>query len=404
MLSATFPSNADPFRGVFVKERIKALAALPEFDVRVVSPVPWSPPIKQFAEWYKLSQYARYEILDGLQVYRPRYPMLPKIGGYVHSQLMFSSVGRFVEKLRAQYPFDLLDSHFVFPNGVVAARLAQKYQIPVVITGRGEDMLRFPENPLMRAKIQWALKRANLCIGVSREIEAAMLANGADHSKTCVVANGIDTKKFRPLPQVQCRQRLNLPLDKKILLSVGDRLELKGFHLLVEAMPEILRQHPNAVLVIVGGPGRFGRDFTGQIESRIQSLGLSNHVVLAGAKSHDELINWYNAADLFLLMSSREGSPNVLIEALACGTPAVGNAVGGIPDELSDPTVGLLVKERSAKAASVAILDALDRHWDRSAIHAKMQSRSWESTAQRLAEMFIHTLERHRDSKNKLLP
>src|SRR5690606_35174300 len=81
VLSATFPSGADPFRGVFVKERARALAGVPGFEVRVVAPVPWFPPLKRFPRWYRLSQYARHEVIDGLPVDRPRYPLVPKIGG-----------------------------------------------------------------------------------------------------------------------------------------------------------------------------------------------------------------------------------------------------------------------------------------------------------------------------------
>ncbi|MEM7479276.1 MAG: glycosyltransferase [Planctomycetota bacterium] len=387
VLSATFPASAEPGRGVFVKERAKALKNYADFDIRVVAPVPWAPPIKRFSNWYRLSQYARSEILDGLPVTRPRYFLPPKIGGYFHPSCMYRSVAKCVDRIRTEFEFDLIDAHFVFPSGVVAAKLGRRYGVPVAMTGRGEDMLRFPSNVIMRKSIEWALNNADCCIGVSREIATAMRNNGAAESKIQVVPNGIEFEKFNVLDKEECRERLNLPSEKKIILGVGDRLELKGFHLLVDAMPEVLKIHPNAHLIIVGGKGRFGRDYTSEIERRIAEHHLENQVSLAGPKPHKELVEWYNAADLFALMSSREGSPNVLIEALACGLPAIGTPVGGIPDELNVPLRGRVLSERSVSAASQAICDCLSKTWDRQAIHESMRGRNWCTTATRLAEM-----------------
>ena len=162
---------------------------------------------------------------------------------------------------------------------------------------------------------------------------------------------------------------------------MGDRLELKGFHLLVEALPEIRRVHPTAYLAIVGGPGRHGRDYTAEIERRIETLGLWEHVLLAGRRPHEELPWWYSAADVFALMSSREGSPNVVLESLACGTPVVATAVGSIPDDLSDPRLGIVLPERSGKAAEAGLRQALLAPWDRTAIRELTRTRNWGSVA-----------------------
>jgi len=381
VLSITFPSSIDPTRGVFVKERVRALADLPNCDVRVLAPVPWFPPIKQFSRWYKWSQYPREEVVDGLQVYRPQYVLPPKVGGYFHPRLMYPAAKRAADKLRKSFDFDLIDSHFVYPSGVVGAMLGRVYNVPVVMTGRGEDMLRFPQYPLKGPSIRWALGRASHCVALSSEIAAAMKKNGADSNRISVIPNGIDTNKFRPLPQAECRQQLKLPQEARIILSVGDRLKLKGFHLLVEAMPKILAAHPTALLVIVGGPGRHGRDYTAEIETRITGLGLSDNVRLVGPRPHDELPKWYNAADLYALLSSREGSPNVLIEALACGTPAVATRVGGAADEFTDPVRGILLESRTAEQTASCVNTALGRDWDSSAIRKSMEKRSWHGTA-----------------------
>ena len=253
VLASTFPSSIQPIHGVFVKERVKAVAALGEFDLRVMSPTPWFPPLKMFKRWYPLSQIPASETVDGLQVTRPRYLLLPKIGGYYHTQLMKWGIGRSVARLREEFPFDLIDAHFVYPDGVVGAMLGELYNVPVVMTARGEDMIRFPELPVIGNAIRWGLKRASQLVGLSEELAQKMFENGADPARVRVISNGVDTAKFRPVPRDEARQRMGLPLDRKIIIGVGYLLERKGFHLAVEALRTVRERHPDAMLVIVGG-------------------------------------------------------------------------------------------------------------------------------------------------------
>lgn len=391
-ISLTFPSSADPSRGVFVKERLHALSMIPGVDLRVVSPTPWFPPIKWFPKWYNWSQYPRKESIATLPVERPRYVLPPKVGGYAHPQLIDLAVKKKLDRIRDEWKFDVIDAHWAYPAGAWAAKLGRRYGVPVIITGRGEDMVKFPSLPIVGNKIRWALKNSSRCIGVSREISELMKRNGAEASTVHTIPNGIDGNKFFLKDQLSCRTACSLPAERRILLSVGDRLELKGFHLIVDAIAIMREKIPDILYVIVGGPGRFGRDFTPQIQSRIDEQGLSDHVRLAGPQPHQELVNWYNSADLYVMMSSREGSPNVLLESLACGTPAVGTAVGGIKDELSNETFGRLIGERSAESAAAAILSELAEPRSRSSIAEAMKERTWEATAAQVHRLLKQVL------------
>ncbi len=396
VISPTFPSIADPLRGVFVKERIKALAALPGYEVRVVAPVPWFPPLKRFKKWYAFSQYPNEEVIEGLQVYHPRYVLPPVVGGYLHSELMYPFVKRLAKRIRQDFAFDLIDAHFVYPGGVVAANLARHFKLPVTMTGRGEDMRKFPDLPVVGKRIQAALRASDCSIGVSREIADKMVKNGSTPERTVVLANGIDSSKFFLMNQAECRDALKVPSDSKVLLSVGELIELKGFHLLVEAMPKLLERHPKLHLYIIGRPGRFGRDCTPDLKERIEKHSLQNNVTLVGAVPHDKLKVWFNAADLFALMSSAEGSPNVLLEAMACGVPAVATAVGGIPDELSDSFLGTLLPERTSECAANVIHDSLMKLWDRERIAEHMRKRSWSTVATQFAQLLQSANLNHR--------
>ena len=139
--------------------------------------------------------------------------------------------------------------------------------------------------------------------------------------------------------------------------------------------------------VCVGGPGRHGRDYTNEIQSRIARLGLGDRVLLAGPRDHSELVRWYNAADLYVLASSREGSPNALLESLACGLPVVATRVGGAPDELEPTGFGMVMSERAPQAAAKTISEGLTKNWDRSEIRRGMSGRSWSHTAE---AVFLH--------------
>ncbi len=396
MLSSPFPSNAFPNHGVFVKERVRAVAHLPGYEVRVVSPVPYFPPIRCFKRWYMWSQFPREEVFADLPIARPRYFQIPKLGGYIESSLMYRSVRREVDRIRRHFDFDLIDAHWAYPNGVVAARLAKRYKRPVVITGRGADLLLSANLPLIGPRIRGALGSATRCIALSREIGEAMVAHGADADRVTVVPNGVDCARFRPLDREEARRRLNLPPTARLVLSVGDLFENKGFHLLVDAVAKLREQGQDVFLVIVGGAPQHGTDYTREIERRLAANHAESYVRLVGRRPHDELAWWYSAADVFSLLSAREGSPNVLMEALACGLPAVATPVGGIPDVLEDPRLGVLLPERSAGAAAAGIAQVLSGEWSRQSIRDLLETRTWRTTAEQVARVFENALAQHR--------
>ncbi|HID24448.1 MAG TPA: glycosyltransferase family 4 protein [Planctomycetaceae bacterium] len=396
VLTGSFPSRGQPVHGVFVKERVRFVAQLPDIDVQVVSPIPYFPPIRWFPRWYPWSQVPLREEVDGLQVHRRRYFMPPAWGGYVQARLMYRATCKAAQEVRQRFEFDLIDSHFIYSSGVVAVRLGKKHGVPAVITCRGEDIERFPDLPLIGRQIRWALREATQLIAVSRRIADRMVQLGADPDKVTVIPNGVDLDKFQPVPKEQARQQLGLPTDRPLVLAVGYRLELKGFHILVDAIASIRERFPDELAAIVGGEARWAKDFLPEIERRIRTNGVENHVILAGTRPQQELPKWYSAADVLCILSSREGSPNVLMEALACGLPAVATPVGGIPEVLKDRRLGILLPKRSAEAAAEGVTAALSRPWDRHQIRQAMQSRSWHETARQVREVFDRAMAQFR--------
>ncbi|QDU36088.1 Putative teichuronic acid biosynthesis glycosyltransferase TuaC [Maioricimonas rarisocia] len=381
MLSGPFPTETQPGYGVFVKERMRAVANLPGYEVQIVSPVPYFPRIPAFKRWSQWAEFPRHEVVDGLTVTRPRFFHPPKIGGYFHPRLAWGPLRRAVEQIRRTFDFDLIDAHWVYPAGVMGTMLGRQFGKPVVMTGRGEDMRCFPKNQLMGPQIRKALARGTRFIAVSGEIAGLMEENGAPSDRIRVIPNGVDCGKFRPGDPKQCRTELGLPQDVPIVVSVGDLLEAKGFHLLIEAAANLTCNGQPVHVVLVGGPGRFGRDYTREIRSLVEACGMQDRVHLAGRQPHDELWKWYSAADLFALLSSREGSPNVLMEALACGTPAIGTPVGGIAEVLADDRLGEVICERSVAAAADGLRAAFAAPRNRQQIRSILENRDWQQTA-----------------------
>jgi glycosyltransferase involved in cell wall biosynthesis len=211
---------------------------------------------------------------------------------------------------------------------------------------------------------------------------------GIPKEKITVIPNGVDLFRFFPVNKQEARKIANLPLDRRIILSVGHLCERKGFHLLIDAMKELIKRgEKDLLLVIVGGNTHEG-DFRKYLEERIIRQGLENHVLLAGPKPPDELRIWYSAADLFCLASSREGWPNVCFESLACGVPVIATRVWGTPEVICSPDYGLLVEERSVEALTAKIEQGLKTEWDSEKMVAYARQNTWQGVAGKVLEVF----------------
>src|SRR5205823_5031693 len=114
-------------------------------------------------------------------------------------------------------------------------------------------------------------------------------------------------------------------------------------------------------------------------------LKIENRVIFPGPRKREELAAWYSAADLFVLATAHEGCPNVVLEALACGTPVVATPVGSIPELLASPEAGLVV-ERTVDAIAAGLDRALERAWDRDRVRARVADRSWDVVGREVAE------------------
>ena len=382
--STLFPSSVRPVHGIFVETRLRELLKSGQVVSRVIAPVPWFPSANP--RWGHYAQFAATpsrEMRNGLDVFHPRYLLVPKVGMVAAPLAIALAALPTVKKLLNKgFDFDVIDAHYFYPDGVAAALLGKWLNKPVVITARGTDLNLIPQFSLPRRMIRWASMQAQASIGVCSALMDVLRDMGTPADRLHVMRNGVDLQRFQPQPQEASRSALGLS-GSPILLSVGYLIERKGHHLLLQAMPEILKHYPHARLVVVGDG-----DMRGALVQLARDLHIEPQVTFAGAIAQAELKHWYSAADVFVLASSREGWANVLLESMACGTPVVATRIWGTPEVVTDERVGLLVDHRNAEAIAAAVSRLLAHPPDRSQVRSYAEGYSWESTSQAQLELF----------------
>jgi len=297
----------------------------------------------------------------------------------------YETVDRVIEKNSIH--FDIIHAHFTWSAGYVGARLKRKYGIPFVVTGHGYDIYSLPfKDDKWREKIEYVLNTADHIITVSQS-NLACIKKLDISTPVTVIPNGFRSDLFYPRDPSECRKALNLPQNKKIILTVGNLEPVKGQTHLVEAVQTILQERKDILCVIVGA----GKLRT-TLERQIRSLGLEDYVVLVGGKPHDEIPIWMNACDLFVLPSLNEGNPTVMFETLGCGKPFVGTRVGGVPEVITSDEYGLLVEPDDPEDLAEKILVALDREWDQGAILAYAVQYTWENIAKGIVGVYERVL------------
>ena len=377
VVSTLYPNNVQFRHGVFVETRIKQLMLSEQVKIRVIAPVAWFPvKSKWFPNYSKLTDIADHECRDTIEVYHPRYIVIPKVGMLLTPLFLAISIYRQVKKLQRQgYDFDVIDAHYYYPDGVAAALVAKWLNKPLTITARGSDINLIAEMPLPNRMIIWASKLASFNWSVSQALRQRMLEIGISEQNSGVARNGVDTVVFRPTVS----EIPYLNNQYKVLLSVGNLVELKGHHLIIEALTAL----PDYQLIIVGGG-----ELENQLKQQVKALALQHRVHFAGEIPQQQLPAIYSRADALILASSREGWPNVLLEAMACGTPVIATAVGGCPEIVQSPVAGILCKQRSVQGLTEAVEQLFADYPDPSMTRQYAETFSWHETTEQLLKLF----------------
>ncbi len=385
LFSTLYPSASRPTHGIFVETRLRELLKSGAIETRVVAPVPWFwSTDERWGDHAAMARTPERETRHGIEVLHPRYPLLPKVGMSTAPLLLaIASLSALRQVISDGFDFDVIDAHYYYPDGVAAALLASWLGKPLTITARGTDLNLIPRYALPRQMIRWAARRAEASIGVCAALTDVLRDWGVDPARLHVMRNGVDLERFTPLPQVQARQVLGLSEAGQLLLSVGHLIDRKGHDLVIRALAALAPGHPQARLVVIGeGPERAA------LQALVSELGLHDKVRFTGALPQTKLPAWYSAADALVLASSREGWANVLLEAMACGTPVVASRIWGTPEVVTAPEAGLLVDDRTGNAFAGALHELLSAPPDRRGTRAYAEGFSWEATSCAQVDLF----------------
>lgn len=386
LFSSLYPSSTRPSHGIFVETRLRELLKTGEIEARVVAPVPWffsTDP--RYGDKAKMAATPAYEERNGLRVWHPRFPVIPKVGMTLAPLLLaLWSLPALKRLQREGFDFDHIDAHYYYPDGVAAAWLARRLGKTLTITARGTDLNLIPQYTLPRRMLQWAAKQAQASIGVCSALVDVLRGWQLPAEKLHVLRNGVDLQRFHRCPDEALRARAGLqPGQGPLIVSCGHLIERKGHHLVIDALAELRASHHEARLVVIGeGEERAA------LEAQIRRLGLQDHVLLTGALPQTELPRWYSSADALVLASSREGWANVLLESMACGTPVVATNIWGTPEVVSKPEAGELVDERSGPALAAGLRRLLSSPRDRAAVRAYAEGFSWDDTSWAQVRLF----------------
>lgn len=266
---------------------------------------------------------------------------------------------------------------------VIISKLSGK-KIVLHIHGGGFDKFYLNSSSLMKCYIKLIMTLSDRIISLSCYWKSFLINRiGVSEESITVVYNGFDSSMFFPMDMEKCRKFLNLPLDKRIIITVGNLLEEKGHRYLIDALSKILVHRRDFICIIIGdGKLKY------ILEEQINSEELNDYVLLMGKKSHEEIPLWMNVADFFVLPSLIEGNPLVMSEALGTGLPFIGTKVGAIPEIISTDDYGFLVEPGNSNDLAEILSTALDKKWDRIKIRKHAECFKWENISNDILNIY----------------
>jgi glycosyltransferase involved in cell wall biosynthesis len=354
VLARSYPNHMLPSLGLWT-ERPTVLLQERGCDIRVVSPVPYCPPVPAIGP---LRQYARFrrirnrETRNGVEVLHPRFLVGPGTTLYaIEASAYYHGVVDEADRLHEERPFDLIHAHFIYPDGAVAHRLASRWGIPFVVTEHAPWTGWLERRGVARAALP-AASAASAILAVSSSVERTIRAYAGGGPCVDVVPVGVDTERFRLGTAARVPDQI---------LFAGFLNYTKGIDVLLDAVALLRDRGEPGRLVLAGGS--FYRNTRRQEEElrlRAATLALGDRVTFAGRKPQEELARLMADSAVVVLPSRAESFGAVLVEALACGTPVVATRCGG-PEDIVTPEVGELVPVGNTEALADALSRVLSR-------------------------------------------
>lgn len=350
-LTNLYPNPYQPHRATFNRHRFRILGE--RYPVQVIAPIAWTDEFQACRRGSAPLPSHRRMTFDGLIVDHPRYFFPPRFARSWYGQFFLASIKGTFHRVVREFQPDLVFTPWAYPDGWAAVRLGRRVGLPVIVQVLGSDILLLDRFPARRRRTEEALRAADGVVAVSRDLADHVVRMGVDPSKVRVIYDGVDTSTFRPGDKARERAILNLPIEERVLLFIGNLVRVKAVDVLLRACADPALKNDAVRLIVVGqGPLR------ASLEGLAAELDLADRVRFIGPIPHADLPRWFRSADVFVLPSHSEGVPNVLLEASACGTPWVASRVGGIP-EIAHLGISRLVGPNAPAELARAIQETL---------------------------------------------
>ncbi|MCG8417328.1 MAG: glycosyltransferase family 4 protein [Proteobacteria bacterium] len=373
-----FPNRQRPLLAPYNLQQLTALGELCELDI--MATIPWFPGSRLLSRWTysgRMHRVPRAEQYRGLWVEHPRVLYIPRmlgLSGPLYAASLLTRVLRYRGKI------DVIFSAWAYPDGCASVALADLLGVPAVVKLHGSDANVLPELAGAQPYLRFLLPRAARVVAVSRQLGRRACQLGVDPERVAVVYNGIDSGLFHVRDRAQARAKLGLPRGRKIILYVGNLLETKGILDLSVAFEQVSARQPHSMLIAVGEGS--ARSVCEEYAHRI-----GPQMKLVGAVPFEEVSTWLAACDVLTLPSWNEGTPNVVLEAYACGRRVVATDVGGIPDLVHSDTLGELVAVRDPSALADALCRATEREYEPAEVASIGAHGDWQSNAAHLYQV-----------------
>lgn len=364
---------AKDFNRIYVLVRLHPLAELGN-----IIPLPF---FRRRAKYSKRYSIDLTDKPDNVEIFTVPFFYLPFKNIYLKAGKRHASKAlEVIEKNNLK--FDLIHAHFAWSAGYAAVKIKEKYNKPLVITGHGYDIYKLPlRSEKFKNEIVKVFNSADQVLTVSDENNEHLKGMGVKNVK--VFPNGYATNIFYYKNKQECREKLQLPINKKIILTIGNLEEVKGYEYLIKAL-EMVRQKDSNFLCLHIGAG----SLEGRLRKTVKEKGLESHIQFLGRQPHNELIDYFGASDFFVSSSLAEGNPTVMFESLGCGKPFIGTKVGGVPEIISSEDYGLLCDSGDEKALAENILKALDKDWNTEKILSYAEEFSWENICKNIEGVY----------------
>jgi glycosyltransferase involved in cell wall biosynthesis len=298
---------------------------------------------------------------------------------------------------------DILHAHWFLPNACMAAKTARRLGVPLVATLHGSDVFvaekGWPISMLTRRAVA-ATTRLTSC---SPELRDRVCALGVPRERSHVIPYAADPglleREISAQATAAVRERLLDGAPGPLVTALGRLVWKKGFHVLLEALPAVLRQHPG-LRVAIAGEG----DLDARLKAQAAALGLDKVVCFPGRLGREEIGPFMAAGDLFTMPSVHDpagnvdGLPNVILEAMAARRPVVASNVAGIPLAVRDGESGVLARPRDPVDLARALLaalapDAPRKAWGEAGRALVEEELNWPAIAARYETVYRMALE-----------